>query len=165
MTCRDFGFILGASRIRHQDPGEKAIVTIQPLAGLPIDPLLASLPKADLHLHQEELPRLDRIVARWQGRQPFDWRKWAQHLLTETPGPGRLNDMFLPDASLALVDVPGDDPEFIIAKPTIRCASAPRLAASTRWPTSWGLRQQLCWRSRATPSGRHSRRSSAAVCC
>ncbi len=59
----------------------------------PLDPLgeyqpaphLAALPKADLHLHQEWSPRLDRVLARRAGRQPYDWRAWASHLLRQTP--------------------------------------------------------------------------------
>jgi hypothetical protein len=41
---------------------------IQPLADTPISTAISSLPKADLHVHQEEVARLDRVVARRQGR-------------------------------------------------------------------------------------------------
>lgn len=88
-----------------------------PLADIPIAPLIAALPKADLHLHQEERPRLDRIVARRQGREPYDWRQSVQRLLTEVPpGIARLGQMATPDASLPLEGIAGDDPEDIIAK-------------------------------------------------
>ena len=40
------------------------IVTIAPLDKIGIDPLIAALPKADLHVHQEQSPRLDRVLAR-----------------------------------------------------------------------------------------------------
>ena len=40
---------------------------IQPLDEVPINDLIASLPKADLHLHQEEVARLERIVCPPQG--------------------------------------------------------------------------------------------------
>jgi hypothetical protein len=50
-------------------------MTIQPLDEVPITPLIASLPKADLHLHQEEVARLERIVARSQRRPPHNWRE------------------------------------------------------------------------------------------
>jgi adenosine deaminase len=90
---------------------------LQPLAEVPVSPRIASLPKADLHLHQEERPRLDRVVARRQGRPPYEWRRWMERLLVETgPGMERLAGMFVPDATLPIDDVPGDTPEFIIAK-------------------------------------------------
>ncbi len=90
---------------------------LQPLAEVPVSPRIAALPKADLHLHQEERPRLDRVVARRQGRPPYDWRRWMERLLVETePGLGRLDALFVPDATLPLGGVPGDAPEFIIAK-------------------------------------------------
>ena len=90
---------------------------IQPLAAVPVSPWIASLPKADLHVHQEERARLDRVVARRLGRPPFDWRCWMERLLVETgPGMERLAGIYVPDATLALDGVPGDAPEFIIAK-------------------------------------------------
>jgi adenosine deaminase len=93
------------------------MMSLQPLSDVPMAPLIASLPKADLHIHQEEAARLDRVVARRQGRPSYDWRKWARHLLTEMPpGIGRLKGMYVPDASLPLGGVPADDPEYIIAK-------------------------------------------------
>jgi hypothetical protein len=33
-------------------------VTVLPLAEIPVDPLIASLPKADLHIHQEKVARV-----------------------------------------------------------------------------------------------------------
>jgi adenosine deaminase len=92
-------------------------LTIQPLAEVPIDSLITSLPKADLHLHQEEVARLDRIVARREGRPPHNWRASARQLMAETPpGEGRLGGMYRPDAQLDLDGVPADDPEYMIAK-------------------------------------------------
>ena len=47
-----------------------------------IDPLIVSLPKAELHLHQEDRARLDHVVARQAGRPLYDWRGWVvQHPL------------------------------------------------------------------------------------
>jgi adenosine deaminase len=90
---------------------------IQPLAEIPIGPVTASLPKADLHLHQEEVARLDRVVARRRGRPPYDWRSPAQQLIAETPpGEGRINGIYAPDAELDLDGIPADDPEYIMAK-------------------------------------------------
>jgi adenosine deaminase len=58
---------------------------VAPLAAIPLPPLIAALPKADLHIHQERLPRLDRVLARREGRPPFDWLDWARWVMTETP--------------------------------------------------------------------------------
>lgn len=43
------------------------------------------LPKADLHVHAETDARLDRVLARREGRSPYDWAHWAARLQTETP--------------------------------------------------------------------------------
>ena len=37
---------------------------LHPLDEVAIDPVIAALPKADIHLHQEWSPRLDRVLAR-----------------------------------------------------------------------------------------------------
>ncbi|HZE37263.1 MAG TPA: hypothetical protein VE172_00475 [Stackebrandtia sp.] len=41
--------------------------------------------KADLHMHQEWSPRLDRVLARRHGRRPFDWKTWRRALIAEVP--------------------------------------------------------------------------------
>lgn len=56
------------------------------------------MPKADVHLHQEWSPRLDRVLARRAGREPYDWSAWRGDLLAEAP-PGmarlqRLSQVF-----------------------------------------------------------------------
>jgi len=43
---------------------------ISPLADLPISPRLAALPRADMHVHQEWSPRLDRVLASRLGFSP-----------------------------------------------------------------------------------------------
>jgi adenosine deaminase len=92
-------------------------MALQPLAEVPVNPWIAALPKADLHLHQEELPRLDRVVARRLGRPPYDWRRWLEQLLVETkPGMERLAGIYVPDPILHLYALPGDAPNFIVAK-------------------------------------------------
>lgn len=64
---------------------------IDPLADLSIDPKLAALPKADIHVHQEWSPRLDRVLAKRERRPPYAWRTWAEQLQAEVPpGAGRL---------------------------------------------------------------------------
>jgi adenosine deaminase len=67
---------------------------ILPLAEIKPDPRIAALPKADLHIHQEWSPRLDRVLARREGRAPYNWRHLAERLMTETsPGMPRLRHL------------------------------------------------------------------------
>ena len=67
---------------------------VEPLAEISVPPLIAALPKADLHLHAETDARVDRILAQRAGQRPYDWRSWAQQLLAETPpGMSRLARM------------------------------------------------------------------------
>jgi adenosine deaminase len=64
---------------------------LDPLGDVPISPTIAALPKADLHLHQQWSPRLDRVLARREGRTAYDWRSWARRVMEETPpGAARL---------------------------------------------------------------------------
>jgi adenosine deaminase len=66
-------------------------ITLAPLDQIGIDPLVAALPKADLHIHQEQSPRLDRVLAARGERLPHDWRDWAARLMAENPpGAARL---------------------------------------------------------------------------
>nr|MBF6591910.1 hypothetical protein [Ktedonobacterales bacterium] len=58
---------------------------IEPLAAISPDSLIAALPKADLHIHQEWSPRLDRVLARRAGRAPYNWHGWARELMEGTP--------------------------------------------------------------------------------
>src|SRR4051812_8922466 len=73
---------------------------VAPLDQIEIDPWIAALPKADLHIHQEQSPRIDRVLAREQGRPPYDWRGWATQLMAaNAPGVARLQHIgaILPD--------------------------------------------------------------------
>src|SRR5215472_8226810 len=64
---------------------------LDPLGEVPINPTIAALPKVDLHLHQQWSPRLDRVLARREGRPAYDWRGWARRVMAETPpGSARL---------------------------------------------------------------------------
>src|SRR4051812_2707477 len=66
-------------------------VTLAPLGEIAIDAWIAALPKADLHVHQEQSPRIDRVLARAQGRPTYNWRGWAERLIAENaPGAARL---------------------------------------------------------------------------
>ena len=58
---------------------------IEPLSEIPTAPKVAQLPKADLHVHQEWFARLDRVLARREGRAPYDWCGWARQLMDEVP--------------------------------------------------------------------------------
>jgi adenosine deaminase len=76
---------------------------MSPLAEVDIGPDVAALPKADLHLHQELFPQLERIAARREGRAPYDWRGWAQRVMDEVPpGLARLEAIFQPDTALGI---------------------------------------------------------------
>jgi adenosine deaminase len=69
---------------------------IQPLADIPIDPWIAAIPKADLHVHAEAAPRLARVIARRAGRPPPDMRDAVRALLDVPPGMPRLIKMAVP---------------------------------------------------------------------
>ena len=58
---------------------------LDPLGEVPVNSTIAALPKADVHLHQEWSPRLDRVLARREGHAPYDWRAWATQLMAEVP--------------------------------------------------------------------------------
>jgi adenosine deaminase len=75
-------------------------ITLAPLDKIGIAAWLAALPKADLHVHQEQSPRIDRVLARAQRRPTYDWRGWAERLMAENaPGAARLQyiGVVLPD--------------------------------------------------------------------
>lgn len=92
-------------------------MTIHPLSSMAIDPLLAGLPKADLHLHQEAKARLEILAARRQGRPHYDRHTWARRVLDKTlPGMSRLGDIYEPDYSLDLTSVSDADPEIFVAR-------------------------------------------------
>ncbi|HEU4784818.1 MAG TPA: hypothetical protein VFS83_15885, partial [Ktedonobacterales bacterium] len=87
---------------------------LDPLAEIAIDPVIASLPKADIHLHQEWSPRLDRVLSRRAHRPSYDWRHWARALMDATlPGMPRL-DRLAKVFPAALED--DADPENFIAR-------------------------------------------------
>jgi adenosine deaminase len=54
---------------------------------------IAALPKADIHIHAEWSPRLDRLLAEREGRPPYDWREWSRQLMQKPPGSPRLTDI------------------------------------------------------------------------
>ncbi len=92
------------------------ISVIEPLAEFPVDPIVAALPKADLHVHQEAQMRLERVLARREGRSPYDWQGWARQLLAGTPpGSARLDAMA---DVLPFEKTPDDEPETFIARIT-----------------------------------------------
>ena len=76
---------------------------LEPLENVEITPAVASVPKADLHLHQEVFPRLDRIVARQQRRAPYPWGAWAREVMATVPaGPRRLDAIYQYDHELGV---------------------------------------------------------------
>jgi adenosine deaminase len=77
--------------------------TLDPLADVPISPEIAAVPKADLHLHQEIFPRLDRVIVRREGRVRYDWRSSARRMMASVPpGVERLRAIFEPDSTLGI---------------------------------------------------------------
>jgi hypothetical protein len=58
---------------------------LDPFADLPTDPVVAALPKADLHVHAEASARMDRVLARREGRPAHNWRREAARLVAEVP--------------------------------------------------------------------------------
>lgn len=87
---------------------------LDPLADIAIDPVIASLPKADIHLHQEWSPRLDRVLARRADQPSYDWRRWLRQLMEQSPaGMPRLERL----SKLFPAAVEADaDPENVIAR-------------------------------------------------
>ncbi|NYH93031.1 hypothetical protein [Actinopolymorpha rutila] len=80
---------------------------------LPDAELVAALPKADLHVHQEAGPRLDRVLARREGPPSYDWAAWRRRLLAELPpGPLRLGSL----GSECPVPAELDDDEMFVAR-------------------------------------------------
>ena len=51
------------------------MMRLDPLVDVPMTPAVATLPKADLHLHQEATARLERLAVRRYRRRAFDWRQ------------------------------------------------------------------------------------------
>ncbi len=85
-------------------------MALDPLADIPIPAEIARLPKADIHIHAEWSPRLDRVLAKRQGRKPYDWRAWARWLMqTEAPGGDRLQHLSKPFPELFEADKRGDN--------------------------------------------------------
>ena len=69
---------------------------------------MRAMPKAELHLHAEAAPRLERILARERGTPSYDWKRWAINLMVEVPpGMPRLE-------SIAKMPIPQqeEDPEY-----------------------------------------------------
>ena len=68
----------------------------------------------DLHIHQEQSPRLDRVMARRGGYPPYDWRLWANRLAAQTPpGMARLAELSSVFPAPITLDA---DPETFIAR-------------------------------------------------
>jgi adenosine deaminase len=69
-------------------------MNITPLAAMPITPEILALPKADIHIHQEMSPRLNRVLAKRAGRKLYDWHEWSTRLMADNPpGSARLGQI------------------------------------------------------------------------
>jgi adenosine deaminase len=83
---------------------------IAPLEEVQAPPRVATLPKADLHIHQEVSPRLDRVLARREGRAPYDWRRWATQIMQENPpGEPRLRHISSVQPVCVELDAPAEN--------------------------------------------------------
>ena len=90
---------------------------LDPLADVVASPAVVAVPKADLHLHQEVFPRLERIIAGRQGRAAYAWRAWARQVMgTVPPGPGRLEAIYRPDQTLGVDRSLDAEPELFITR-------------------------------------------------
>src|SRR5437773_12139703 len=90
---------------------------IEPLAVVPVTPLTAMLPKADLHIHQEATARLESLAALRKNRLAYDWTSWSKRVLAENvPGLGRLAAIYEPDKKFDLTDVPDSDADVFVAR-------------------------------------------------
>jgi adenosine deaminase len=67
--------------------------TIEPLSEITIPPEIAAIPKADIHIHAEWSPRLDRVLAQREGRESYNWKAWAASVMQEMPGMPRLRHL------------------------------------------------------------------------
>jgi adenosine deaminase len=84
--------------------------TLPPLGEIRPPPVVAALPKADLHVHQEWSMRLDRVLARRAGRAPYDWHGWADRLMKENPpGESRLRQIATIQPAGAEQDAPAEN--------------------------------------------------------
>src|SRR5688500_42265 len=89
---------------------------LDPLTAIRVTSAIAALPKADLHVHAESYPRLDRVLARRDGRAAYDWHAAVIRLMAEQPpGMARLARMNgdLHTAPLEALDA---EPEWFIAR-------------------------------------------------
>lgn len=89
-----------------------ATASIKPLAKIQPDSIVAALPKADLHIHQEWSPRLDCVLAQREGRPSYDWHSWAKRLMDEVP-PGMPRLRHLARTLPASVDADSTDENFV----------------------------------------------------
>ncbi|CAN5565674.1 hypothetical protein BH10CHL1_BH10CHL1_07380 [soil metagenome] len=89
-------------------PSTAALAPHDPIV---IDPQIAALPKADLHLHQEWSPRLDRVLAQREGRKPYDWPRWVEKIMALPPGSARLSHIGEIQPIPAIADA--DDANFL----------------------------------------------------
>jgi adenosine deaminase len=65
---------------------------IEPLSEIIVPPEIQSLPKADIHVHQEGSMRLNRVLAKQGKSQLYDWMNWSKKLMADyAAGAARLS--------------------------------------------------------------------------
>src|SRR5262249_61767566 len=62
--------------------------SLESLAEMPMQPHIAALPKADIHIHQEWSPRLDKVLARRGGGVPYKLGAGGASLMQTVPPGG-----------------------------------------------------------------------------
>ena len=88
------------------------------LAEVEIDPAVAALPKADIHVHAESGARLEQVLGQRRGSAVTDWHAKARELMRDLPpGMARL-ETWTPDLPLprSWVDEVDDKPGYLEAQ-------------------------------------------------
>lgn len=85
---------------------------LTPFTDIEPAPFIASLPKADIHIHQEWSPRLDRVLARREGRTPYNWQAWATALMAANP-PGQARLRYISSEFPASLDAEAHSENFV----------------------------------------------------
>ena len=70
---------------RGAGPGSGTRRVIAPLSDVEIAPVVAALPKADIHVHAESGARLEQVIAQRTGSPGTDWHGKARELMRDLP--------------------------------------------------------------------------------
>ena len=77
-----------------------------------VEPDVSGVPKADIHMHSETLPRLERLYSQRAGRAPYDWQDWVRRTEALPAGMTRLSQLVQgPPFACDILD--HGDPQFV----------------------------------------------------